>query len=255
MKLFDNPVSPYAFKVRATLYEKGIDFEKCEIRRQDQRTELLRVSPRGEVPALQDGDTVVYDSRIICDYLEEKFPSPPLVPAAPADRARCRALELVSDTQVDACVFVLAMFKIFRPSLATEQPQAFARTQEILTRHHANLEKQLRERDYLLGDFSRADLALIPHLAAAAFIGHAVGGDYPRLASWVARVNERASVQRATQEAVTEFQQSHGDANGFFSNDRLHWRNDRIEAAVRVGLGTWLLGELGADRAFLSPVP
>jgi glutathione S-transferase len=83
MKLWDNAASPYAFKVRATLYEKGIECEKAELRYHSQRAELLRFNPRGEVPALVDGATVVYDSRVICDYLEETHPAPPLLPRSP----------------------------------------------------------------------------------------------------------------------------------------------------------------------------
>jgi glutathione S-transferase len=101
MKLYDNPTSPYAFKVRAVLYEKGIDVEHHEILRESQRGELLAVSPRGEVPALVDGDAIVYDSTLICEYLEERHPSPPLLPADSAGRARVRALERWADMQLD----------------------------------------------------------------------------------------------------------------------------------------------------------
>ena len=45
------------------------------------------------------------------------------------------------------------------------------------------------------------------------------------------------------------------DPNPLFTSSRIHWRSDRIEWAVRVGLGPWLLDEISADRAFFSPVP
>ena len=102
MKLWDNAASPYAFKVRATLYEKGIECEKADLRYHSQRAELLRFNPRGEVPALVDGAAVIYDSRVICDYLEDTHPAPALLPTEPAVRARCRILETIADTQLDA---------------------------------------------------------------------------------------------------------------------------------------------------------
>src|SRR4030095_12985838 len=105
MKLWDNAASPYAFKVRATLYEKGIEFEKAELRYHSQRAELLRFNPRGEVPALVDGPTVFSASRVTCDSLGASPPAPPLLPADAATRARCRAIEAIADTQLDACVF------------------------------------------------------------------------------------------------------------------------------------------------------
>src|SRR5678815_3624988 len=71
MRLYDNAFSPYAFKVRACLYEKGIAFEHHDLRASADHADLRRVNPRGEVPALEDGATVLYDSKVICEYLEE----------------------------------------------------------------------------------------------------------------------------------------------------------------------------------------
>jgi glutathione S-transferase len=99
LRFYASSLSPFVRKVRITLYEKRIDFDAVEIERGAQRAELLRVNPRGEVPALVDGDVVVTGSSTICDYVEERFPAPPLLPAEPAARARCRTLERVADTQ------------------------------------------------------------------------------------------------------------------------------------------------------------
>jgi glutathione S-transferase len=255
MKLWDNAASPYAFKVRATLYEKGIECEKADLRYHSQRAELLRFNPRGEVPALVDGTTVLYDSRIICDYLEETHPAPALLPGDTARRARCRVLESIADTQLDGCLFVLGLMKLFRPDLEEKQPQALAKAAATLDKHYANFDRELDGKEYLLGTFTRADIALAPHLAAAAFMAFPVPERYACLHHWVARVNGRPSIQRATEEAMVAFQQSQSDPNPLFTSARIHWRNDRIEAAVRYGLGPWLLDEIAADRAFFSPVP
>ena len=255
MKLWDNAASPYAFKVRAALYEKGIECEKAELRYHSQRAELLRFNPRGEVPALVDGAAVIYDSRVICDYLEETHPTPPLLPADPAARARCRTLETIADTQLDACLYVLGLMKLFRPELAEKAPQVLAKATATLERHYANFDRELDGKEYLLGPFTRADIAVAPHLAAAAFMGAPVPERYACLHHWVARMNGRASIQRATEEAMLAYQQSQSDPNPLFTSARIHWRSDRIEWAVRLGLGTWLLDEVAADRAFFSPVP
>ncbi len=76
MELYDNPLSPYAQKVRLSLYEKGLEFEKHEIYREGDGQALLAVSPRGEVPALRDGDTVVYDiaGRSVRTLLTDELP-------------------------------------------------------------------------------------------------------------------------------------------------------------------------------------
>ena len=255
MQLFDNPVSPYAFKVRATLYEKNLEFDRHEILDLKQREELLNLNPRGEVPALRDGDTVLYDSTVICEYLEEKYPTPPLLPADPPSRARCRALETIADTQLDGCVMTIGLFKVFKPDLQSAFPRLPAQTVEILEKHYQNLEAELAGKEYFAGEFSRADIAISPHLGAAAFMGYPVGSNYPNLAAWMARVNERPSIRRATQEAMTAFEQSQGAADPFFSTIRMQWRSDRVEWLVRLGLGHWLLDEIAADRAFFPPVP
>jgi len=259
VKLYDNPLSPYAMKVRVTLYEKGLEFENHEVHFHSQRDALLRVNPRGEVPALQDGDAVIYDSRVICEYLEDKYPSPPLTPSDPAAKARCRQLETICDTQIDACALVIGLIKIFRPEMEADHADALGQAATILGKHHANLDAELRGREYLLGEFSRADVALIPHLGFTAFMGYPVDPKYTNLTGWMTRMNERPSVQRALQEAMACFEASQAQPPAgeqpLFNPQNLHWRNDRIEALIRVGLGPWLLEELAAGRAFFSPVP
>jgi len=254
MQLYDNPFSPYAFKVRAALYEKGIAVEKNEIRRHEQRELLLRLNPRGEVPTLVDGDTVLSDSKVICAYLEDRFPEPALVPSDAVQRARCRYLELFSDNDVDACLFVLGIVKLTRPEIATAVPEALTRVVAVLNHHYAFLERELAGREWFVGAFSLADIALAPHVRGATFLGYPPGPEHPELAAWLDRLKQRQSLRQATREMAEGFAASQRDADPFFDTKRLHWRSDRIECAIRCGLGSWLLQELEADRAFLSPV-
>jgi glutathione S-transferase len=253
MKLYDHPISPYAMKVRTILYEKGIPFEKAEIHTEAQRETLLRLNPRAEVPALLDGGAAIYDSKVIAEYLEETHPRPPLLPPDPVARAHCRAFELYADTQIDAATIAFAMFRYFRPALAGEFPDALARAEASLRGIFAELERRLGEREYFFGAFGRADIALAPHVGSCAFLGMPPGADTPRLAAWLGRVNARESVQRVTAEAMASLNQP--VESPFFDSNRLHWRSDRIEQLVRIGLGAWLQDELAAGRAFLPPSP
>jgi len=256
MKLYDHPLSPYSQKVRLVLYEKGVDVELHEIWRQSQRHELFAVSPRGEVPALVDDATTVYDSTIICEYLEQRLPTPALLPGDAAGRALARAVERLADTSIDACALVIALFKFFRPRLVTERPQAFAQAEANLRAHYAHLERRLADREYFAGSFSRADLALIPHFTAMTFLGCPPDPtSQPKLQAWIERMNERPSVQRVSAEAMAALDPSRQVDDPYFENDRLHWRDARIEWLLRCGMGDWLAAELAADRAFFSPIP
>jgi glutathione S-transferase len=255
VELYDNPFSPYAFKVRAALYEKGIAHEQREIRTHADRETLLCVNARGEVPALVDGAAVLCDSKVICAYLEDRDPEPALVPRDPAARARCRYLELKSDTDVDAAVFVLGILKLTRPDAAKEVPDALALTERALARHCDYLDRELAGREWFLGSFSLVDIALTPHLRSAAFLGCPPdAAAHPGLTAWLARGAKRPSLRRAMRELAAGFAASQ-QPDSLFDARRLHWRSDRIEFALRVGLGEWLADELARDRAFLSPIP
>src|SRR5215470_8242469 len=113
--LYDDVFSPYARKVRIALYEKGVPFERVRALHGDcNRTDFLHVNPRAEVPALIDGDFALYDSTVICEYLEDRHPEPPLYPRDPRARATCRLLEDIADTQLDAALFAIAIVELGR---------------------------------------------------------------------------------------------------------------------------------------------
>jgi glutathione S-transferase len=240
-------------KVRMILYEKGIEFEKLEIHTHAEAESLRELNPRAEVPALVDGDAVIFDSKVIAEYLEETRPEPALLPKDPAERARARLLELRSDTEIDAALLAFSLFRFFRPKMAEEHPEALARAEAGVRGHFVQLDRELEGRDFVAGELSRADLALAPHVGAAAFMGLAPGEDVPRLAAWHARMGERESVARTSQEAIASIGKE--PENSFFDPNRLHWRSDRIEQLLRIGLGDWLVAELASGGGFLPPAP
>src|SRR6266436_4132116 len=106
LTLYDDVFSPYARKVRIALYEKGVPFERVRALHGDcNRTDFLHVNPRAEVPALIDDSFALYDSTIICEYIEERYPEQPLYPLDPRARAKCRLVEDLADTQLDAATY------------------------------------------------------------------------------------------------------------------------------------------------------
>src|SRR5215212_10903245 len=105
LTLYEHPLSAYAMKVKIALLEKGLEFQPIVPDGLPNGTAagaFVEASPRAEIPALVDGDVRVFDSTIILEYLEDKWPTPALLPSSPIERARARMLEEICDTQYEA---------------------------------------------------------------------------------------------------------------------------------------------------------
>ena len=90
MLLFSSPTCCWSHRVRVALAEKGIGVEVINVDEREPPEDLLDLNPIGSVPTLIDRDLVLYDSRVIMEYLDERFPHPPLLPPDPVNRARFR---------------------------------------------------------------------------------------------------------------------------------------------------------------------
>ena len=105
MLLYEHPLSSYAQKIKIALREKGVAFD-LELPESfgTGRTDgpFAEANPRREVPVLVDGATRIFESTIILEYVEERWPNPPLLPRDPAARANARMIEEVCDTQYEA---------------------------------------------------------------------------------------------------------------------------------------------------------
>lgn len=90
MNLFTSPTCPYCHLARIVLAEKDITFESIEVDVDALPEDLSELNPYNTVPTLIDRDLVLYDSRVIVEYLDERFPHPPLMPVDPVSRAKTR---------------------------------------------------------------------------------------------------------------------------------------------------------------------
>ena len=100
MKLIGVRLSPFVRKVAVALSVKGIEYEHETVLPGMMPAEFVQMSPLMKIPVLQDGDLVLPDSSVIFEYLEEKYPSPSLLPETPEDRARARFMEEYGDTSL-----------------------------------------------------------------------------------------------------------------------------------------------------------
>ncbi|MDE2092170.1 MAG: glutathione S-transferase N-terminal domain-containing protein [Gammaproteobacteria bacterium] len=155
MTLYSRPACPHCHRVRFVLAEKGIAMDIINIEGHKLPEDLLELNPYNSVPTLVDRELALYDPRIIMEYLDERFPHPPLMPVDPVARARFR----------------LALYRIERDwySLVDEIEQSPVKP-------HARAKKLLREsllaaadafsvKPYFLSDeFSLVDCSVAPIL-------------------------------------------------------------------------------------------
>jgi len=117
MLMYEHPLSSYAQKVKIALREKGLEFDvetPQGLGSGKSAGPFADSSPRMEVPALIDGDARIFNSTIILEYLEDKWPTPPLLPRDPAARAEARMIEDVCDTLYEAINWGLGEIRWFK---------------------------------------------------------------------------------------------------------------------------------------------
>lgn len=89
--LYSDPIALESHRVRLVLAEKGINVEVVEVDPEGAQPEdLADLNPYAETPTLVDRDLALYDARVICEYLDERFPHPPLMPIDPVSRAKAK---------------------------------------------------------------------------------------------------------------------------------------------------------------------
>ena len=235
--LYEHPLSPYAQKVKIALREKGVEFDTQLPDLFGGGDDAFRAaSPRREVPALVDGETTVFDSTIILEYIEDRWPTPPLLPEGAAARARVRQIEEVCDTYYEAINWAVAEIRVFQRATGTAAEEMLARAAEQVAGVNAYLERQLGAAEWFTGArFGWGDLAAAPVVHAAALSGHepSAGG---RLAAWLERVRARPSV-------ATTFAQALESMTGFEMLPELvrsgvfvrEYRDHRLEWMMRSG--------------------
>lgn len=202
--LYEHPLSPYAQKCKIALYEKGVAFDikmPAGIGAGAADKDFLAASPRGEVPAFIDGDVRIFDSTIILEYIEEKWPSPAMLPRDPAARARVRMIEEAMDTHYEPINWGLGELRWFKRAEGALARAIEARAETQARGFFLWLERHLGEAEWFNGDaFGWGDLSVIPYLNGSTGLG--IGPEpSSKLGRWQARANARPSVAKTAQAA------------------------------------------------------
>jgi len=196
IKLYDFKSSPNCQRVKVVLAEKNLVYDTVpiDLRKQEQKTpEYLKLNPYGKVPVLTDDSTVLYESLIINEYLDEKYPNPPLMPKDPASRAKARILVDYGMAHFDSAYQKLRV-ELMKETKEQSQPiidGAKSDLKKLLQR----FEDEIGQKPYLMGDFSLVDADLIPRFTRLEGFGVLPDPALPRLGKYMERMKARPSVK------------------------------------------------------------
>ena len=196
IKLYDFKSSPNCQRVKVVLEEKKLPYEtvNVDLRAGAQKTpDYLKINPYGKVPAIIDGNAVLYESCIINEFLDEKYPSPRLMPAEPGPRAKARILIDFGLTQMDS-VYTKLRMEMMKEEKERNQETVKTAKDDIKKRLQ-RLEQELGDKDYLMGEFSLVDADLLPRFTRLEGFGVLPDASLPRLGKYLQRMKERPSVK------------------------------------------------------------
>jgi RNA polymerase-associated protein len=191
MVLYSGTTCPFSQRCRFVLFEKGMDFEIRDVDLFNKPEDINVMNPYGQVPILVERDLVLYESNIINEYIDERFPHPQLMPADPVMRARTR----------------LFLFNFERELFVHVQVLENSNNQKLIEKGRATIRDRLTQlapimlkNKYMLGeDFSMLDVALAPLLWR---LDH-YGIDLPKTAAPIMKYAERIFSRPAYIEALT----------------------------------------------------
>ncbi len=200
MKLYNMNLSNFATKSRIVIYEKNANVEMVAIPGGNPKSpEYLQINPLGKIPTLDADGTIIAESEVINEYLEDKFPSPALMPKTPEGRAHVRSFTRFHDLYLE-------------PPLRALFPQLNPKTRDdkVVTEKLAKLQTRLDQLESMLApggfaagsDFTLADCALAPTIFFVTNILPGFGAKpplegRPKLAAWWTKVQTRPSVGKA----------------------------------------------------------
>lgn len=214
MQLYGLRVSPFVRKVLLYAAEKGLTLDVIPAGMGRGGPAFEALSPFGKVPAFTDGDFGISDSTAIITYLEAKYPTPPLIPATPADRARTIWFEEFADTILVPVIGKIFFNRVIAAMIGMPGDLAAADAAEAdeLPPLLDYLERNLADVTYLVADaFSLADIAVTSPMQNLAYCTAGVSIEhYPRLFNYLKTIRERTAYA-----AVLEIEQK--ERSGFTS--------------------------------------
>ncbi|AZV74970.1 stringent starvation protein A [Coxiella burnetii] len=202
MTLYSGPLDIYSHQVRIVLAEKGVTVDIHNVDANHPSEDLIELNPYATLPTLVDRDLVLFESRVIMEYLDERFPHPPLLPVYPVARSRCRLL----------------MYRIERnfyhsmKIIEEGTPKQAETEREFLTKEFIELDPVFGEKTYFMNDdFTLVDCVMAPLLWRLPHLGVHVP---PRAAKSMYKykklIFERESFKASLSESESELREVDG---------------------------------------------
>lgn len=190
MSLYSDHDDIYSHQVRIVLAEKGVNVEIMPASSKAPPSDLLAVNPYGTLPTLIDRELVLYEARIIMEYLDERFPHPPLLPVYPVARAETR--KMMHRIEQDWYSLMERISEDSEVELA----------QQLLLESLINIEPVFADKQYFLSEeFSLLDCALAPLLWRLPSLGIEVPADALGLHAYMGRLFKRDSFEASLTDA------------------------------------------------------
>jgi stringent starvation protein A len=199
MTLYSSPTHFHSHRTRLVLTEKNINIDIVDVEGGNLPEDLLDLNPYHSVPTLVDRDLILYDSRVIMEYLDERFPHPPLMPVDPVTRAQFR----------------LALFRIERDWYGLAEEIMSGTDKKQLMRLRKQLEESIlastdvfASRKFFLSDeFSLVDCSVAPILWRLPAFGIELKGNIQPIRRYMDLVFSRRSFQDSLSDAEQEMRQ------------------------------------------------
>lgn len=246
--VLEHPLSPYAQKVKLALLFKGIPFEVEQPSVGTDVGSFTAASPRGEVPVLRHGEINLYDSAVIGAYIDEVWPSPPMLPTNPAERAHIRLIEDAMDTHFEGNTWGLGEVRIFGRAAGDEAERMCAFARKQIQGWYKWLGPRLDGANWFNGaEYGWGDMCVVPFVNGAGRFDIVPEPNSP-LADWFTRVNARddvALVTAAAQAAELDPQVMRAAIENGFKRE---YRDHRLEWMIRAGGIELVAAGIAADN-------
>ena len=186
MVLYSGITCPFSHRCRFVLYEKGMDFEIKDVDIFNKPEDLSVMNPYNQVPVLVERDLILFESNIINEYIDERFPHPQLMPGDPVQRGRGRLVLYRLERELFSHV------QILEAPESTSKEQSKAR--EAVAQGLTMLAPMFSRTKYIMGDdFSMIDVALAPLLWRLDHYGIKLGKSAAPILKYAERIFQRES--------------------------------------------------------------